>query len=582
MNATSFVAIKSLVEHCLKYAPLKVVGAMLLMLLSSVTSGVGILLIVPLLASMGIDVGRSPLSSNITDSIGVWMPVLSLESQLHSVLLLYLLLIVAVASFSFFNSVMIMSIKQVFVIDLRQRLSRSLFYTQWRHLNKQHMSDYMRVLTGQVNQAGESLVSLLNLVSGLVLTVIYLIFAFFVSLKLTLIALILAAFLGVLLLPLNSRILASGVLSLRSYKRFQRSVFENTSSLKMIKSFSSEELYLRHLHENSRLLELQKVRIAKYNAWTRWLNLVGGAFVFAILFYAAIEWLKLPLANLLILLFIFSRLMPQVSNIQKMYQNLIHKSPLLLDLNEALFDLQKRTELRQGNGSDVEGKGFALFESLELVNVCYQHDGDTRLTIDNLSVSITANDTVAIIGSSGVGKSTLADIISGLIKPTSGELLVDGVGITEFNCMQWRKHVAYVTQEVFLFHQSVRDNLSWVCDSIDLGDGKLTDQDLWRALDQAHASEFVKKLPEGLNTLVGDRGVKLSGGQRQRLALARAILSNPDLLILDEATSALDYESEINIRDALIKLNGKMTIIIIAHNENTIEHVSQRITLREA
>lgn len=577
MNVRFTAAIKPLIEHCLKFEPLKVAGVLLLMLFSSVTSGIGILLIIPLLASIGIDVGSTSLGSSVSHTINLAANALGLTLELSSVLILYVFLITAVASFSFFNTVIIMSIRQVFVVALRKRLSRALFYTDWHYLNKQHMSDYMRVLTGQVNQAGESLISLLNLSSGLVLISAYLFFSLFVSTKLTLLAVILALVLGGLLLPLNRRISASGAVGLKASKQLQRNVFENTSSLKVIKGFSSEELYLQRLHENSQLLEQQKIQISKYNALTHWLNLACGSLIFAILFYVAIAQLEIPVADLMVMLFIFSRLMPQVSNVQKMYQNLVHKLPVLADINTALQGLEKRTEFKEASG-----KALDFSKDIKLVDLSYQHEPEKGVTIDHLNAVIKVNHTIAIVGPSGVGKSTLADLISGLLKPKNGDILVDDVPITESNCLEWRKHVAYVTQDVFLFHQSVRDNLSWVCDTLNFGDANLTDADLWNALDSANASDFVKKMPQGLDTLIGDRGILLSGGERQRLALARALLSKPDLLILDEATSALDYDSEIKIRDALIKLNGKLTIIIITHNETTIEHVSQRIVLGEA
>lgn len=138
--------------------------------------------------------------------------------------------------------------------------------------------------------------------------------------------------------------------------------------------------------------------------------------------------------------------------------------------------------------------------------------------------------------------------------------------------LAWRKNIAYITQEVYLFHDTIRNNLSWVKKDT-------TDEELWRMLDMAAARSFVEKIPQGLDTVIGDRGIRLSGGERQRLALARALLSQPRLLILDEATSALDHENERKIQQALEHLQGTLTIIIIAHRKTTIEHVDQTIQL---
>ena len=152
-------------------------------------------------------------------------------------------------------------------------------------------------------------------------------------------------------------------------------------------------------------------------------------------------------------------------------------------------------------------------------------------------------------------------------------LIIDEQTIDDSNRHLWRKNIAYVTQGMHLFHDTIRNNLTLLFDKT------FTDEQLWEVLTLSAAEEFVKQLPEGLDTLIGDNGIKLSGGERQRIALARALLSDPKVLILDEATSALDEENERKIRDALIQLNGQLAIIVIAHNETTIAHIDKRIEL---
>ena len=179
---------------------------------------------------------------------------------------------------------------------------------------------------------------------------------------------------------------------------------------------------------------------------------------------------------------------------------------------------------------------------------------------------------MALVGPSGAGKSTVADLIAGLLIPDKGKIYCDSILLEGDQRLAWRRGLAYITQEVFLFHDTVRSNLSWV-------QPEASEEELWAMLELAEAAEFVKRLPEGIDTVIGDRGVRLSGGERQRLALARALLSRPQLLILDEATSALDHENEQKIQQALQHMDGKLTIIIIAHRETSIQHVKQRIEL---
>ncbi len=189
-----------------------------------------------------------------------------------------------------------------------------------------------------------------------------------------------------------------------------------------------------------------------------------------------------------------------------------------------------------------------------------------------------ARTTLAVIGASGSGKSTLADIVMGLLVPDSGTLSVDGRAVCGAGRIGWRRAVAYVPQEVFLFHDSIRANLAWGLD--DAGNSGANEAAMADALRSA-AADFVFALPHGLDTIVGDGGVRLSGGERQRIALARALLRRPSLLILDEATSALDIENELRIRDAIEQLHGRLTVIVIGHRLPTLDHADQVIRMSE-
>ena len=183
-------------------------------------------------------------------------------------------------------------------------------------------------------------------------------------------------------------------------------------------------------------------------------------------------------------------------------------------------------------------------------------------TIKDINLIIKAGETTALVGSSGAGKSTIADLLMGLITPDTGVLKVDDEILALNNLSAWRGKIGYVAQETFLFNDPIRSNL--------LLDSQISEGDLYQALKASAASEFVSKLPQGLDTIIGDRGVRLSGGERQRIALARALLRNPSLLILDEATSNLDSVNEKHILNAIEELHGEITILMIAHRLSTI------------
>jgi ATP-binding cassette subfamily B protein len=214
-----------------------------------------------------------------------------------------------------------------------------------------------------------------------------------------------------------------------------------------------------------------------------------------------------------------------------------------------------------------------LEHGIELRNVSFRYAGRAQ-TLSGLQLAIRKGQMTALVGDSGSGKSTITDLVLGLQIPAEGGVVIDGVPLEEWNQNSFRERIGYVPQDPWLFKASIRDNLLWSFDTA-------SEAALWDALRLANAEEFVKELPQGIDTVVGDRGTWLSGGQRQRIALARALLRKPELLILDEATSALDSDSERLIQEAIDALVDDTTILIIAHRLSTINRADQVYVLRD-
>jgi ATP-binding cassette subfamily C protein len=196
-------------------------------------------------------------------------------------------------------------------------------------------------------------------------------------------------------------------------------------------------------------------------------------------------------------------------------------------------------------------------------SVSYRYTAEGPLVLHDVSLEIAAGRTTAIVGPSGAGKSTLADLLIGLLRPQSGSIAIDGQPLVEQNVGAWRRSIGYVPQDSFLLHDTIRANLAWARPDA-------SETQMWDALNRASAGEFVRARPAALDAVVGDRGVRLSGGERQRLALARALLTEPTVLVLDEATSALDSLNERQILEAVHGLKGHMTVVIITHRLSSI------------
>jgi ATP-binding cassette subfamily C protein len=206
-----------------------------------------------------------------------------------------------------------------------------------------------------------------------------------------------------------------------------------------------------------------------------------------------------------------------------------------------------------------------LKKGIEFRDVSFKYDKkDGNYVLKDVSLTVHVSETLVILGPSGGGKSTFADLLIGLLTPDLGEVLIDGRRLEGNLLHSWRKSVGYVPQESLLFHETLQDNMRWASPDS-------SEEDIWAALRLAAVEDFVKALPEGLNTILGDRGVRLSGGQRQRVALARALLRKPTLLLLDEATSNLDTENEQRIIEALQELRGTMTVVFISHRQSALQ-----------
>lgn len=251
-------------------------------------------------------------------------------------------------------------------------------------------------------------------------------------------------------------------------------------------------------------------------------------------------------------------LMRPLKQLSMMY-NLIQSA---VSAGERVFELvDSKTDIENPPQPLKLGK---LKKEIHLRNVSYSYPGSEKASLKNINIRVQCGETIALVGSSGAGKSTLKDLIPRLIDPTEGEVLFDGIDIRKFNVKDVRRKIGTVSQEVFLFNASIRDNIRY-------GSLHATEEKIRKACDDACATEFINSFEKGLDTIVGEHGVMLSGGQRQRISIARALLLDPEILILDEATSALDAESERLVQATLESLYKNRTTIIIAHRLSTIQ-----------
>lgn len=261
------------------------------------------------------------------------------------------------------------------------------------------------------------------------------------------------------------------------------------------------------------------------------------------------------------------RILPSISNIANYINGLVYSRPALENAYINIMEARKYNLSDEQLAKTEEAKHLEPQSVQNVINVekvYWRYKPTLPYVLKELSLEIRKGEAVALIGSSGAGKTTLADVMLGLLRPEKGQVLVDGRDVFEM-LPQWSRMVGYVPQSVFLIDDTIRNNIAFGIPEEEQDEDKI-----WHALEQAQLKEVVEELELGLDTIVGERGIKFSGGQRQRIAIARALYYNPDILILDEATSALDTETETAVMESIEALRGKKTLIIVAHRLSTI------------
>ena len=441
--------------------------------------------------------------------------------------------------------------------------------TEWIFFVRTRRSDLIHSLTDNVSRISVGTMFAFRFLSSLVVSALYVTLSLLISPGLTVITLSCFLVFWFLLRPYNRSARQTGQALMRFNKRFYADITEHLAGMKETKSLGSEQHYIDLFKRNTGAIRDAYLRFMRTRENTRLVYKIGSAGLLSILLFFAVEILMVPLIELVLLIVIFGKLLPRLHQINSSYQETLHMLPAFASFIEGLERCHAAQELHptpMPRPLDLEREII-----LRDVEFSYRR-GEGKAVLRGLSLTITAGATIAVVGPSGAGKTTLADLLMGLLTPDHGSVSIDGLVLAGDRLFAWRQTVGYVPQETFLMHDTIRANLLWARPSAG-------ERELIEALRLAAADQFVAALPQGLDTVVGDRGVTLSGGERQRVALARALIRRPTVLILDEATSSLDPENQRRIQDALRRLQGNLTMVIIAHRLSTVRIADQILVL---
>lgn len=541
-----------------------------LSILISALEGISIYLLIPMLSVIGL------LNMQINDLFPITLIVAAMEKlpfqlNLASVLLIYLILIVGQALLQRSQTILNTDIQQNFIKQLRLETYESLIKVKWEYMLRKRKSDFNYILTTEISRVGVGTHSIIQLISIVFFTIVQIMLAFLLSPSLTSIVLISGGLLSVFMRKFvrNSKTIGKETTELMN--DYFGGITEQFSGMKDMKSNMLEPSFFDWFQSKSHLIHHNVMNLVRLNAKSVFIYRLMAGFLIVLFVSISFSFLKLPPEKLMVIILIFSRLWPRFSSLQSNVEQIVSMFPALDHVLRVQAESNKSQEWSTFRTREWEP--FILEQAIECDHVYFRYQASQEdWTLTNVNIHFPLKKTTAIVGPSGAGKTTLVDLVMGLLQPEKGRLLVNGKSLTEEELLLYRNSISYVAQEPFLFHSSIRANLLMVAP-------KATELELWQALSFAAAEHFVKQMPEGLDTVIGDRGIRLSGGERQRLVLARAILRKPAILILDEATSALDSENEQKIQQAIDRLKGKMTIIVIAHRLSTIRNADKVLVL---
>ena len=483
--------------------------------------------------------------------------------------------------------IVIFAVKNVFLF-FQQKVQLKFVYTNQFATSRRMMINFMerpyeyylnadtsviqRSITSDVNNMYGLILSLLQLVSeGIVfvcLIAVSLVSDVMMSITVALLLVVVLAIIKWVLKPIMRK---AGEENQDYYSGLYKWIDQSVMGIKEIKIANKENYFINEYAKCGEGYVNAVQRYNLYNATPR--LLIETVALAGMIFYMMIQLLSgvqvtAILPQLTLLALVAMRLIPCANRINNHLTSISYFEPFFMGVSDNLQE-EIRDESIDYNAASyqkkVEVQKLEIRHNIQLKDIVYKYPNTETLIFDRANMEIPIGKSVGIVGTSGAGKTTIVDILLGLLQIQSGEILADGVEVRE-HYQSFLKDIGYIPQTIFMIDSTIRKNVAFGVADEDNDDAKV-----WRALQEAQLDEFVRGLPDGLDTSIGERGIRISGGQRQRIGIARALFEDPEVLVLDEATSALDNETEAAIMESINMLHGKKTLIIIAHRLQTIE-----------
>lgn len=548
----------------------QMVGIIILMLIGGVLESLGIALIVPV---MQIVMDESAIQKNkylsvIYDSFGFTSAL-----QLATLVMFALILVFVIKNvFLFFVNKIQLKFVYTNQFATSRRMMINFMQRPYEYYLNADTSVIQRNITSDVNNMYGLILSCLQLTSEIIVFACLVILLLTQEAKMTLfIAGLLVVVLAVIKFIIKPIMVKAGQDNQDYYSGLYKWIDESVTGIKEIKIAAKENYFINGYAACGAgyVNAVQKYNL--YNSTPRLLIetiSIGGMVGYMLIVINQGRSMSDLIPQLSVLAAAAARLLPSANRINNYLTSISYFEPFFMNVSDNL-----QTEIHDGSVSykaeDYVGKQnvdkLPIHNKIEMKNIRYKYPNADSYVLDGANMDINVGKAVGIVGTSGAGKTTIVDVMLGLLKPEEGQILADGVEVRD-HYQSWLKNIGYIPQTIFMIDSTIRKNVAF-----GIPDDEIDDNKVWQALKEAQLDEFIKSLPDGLDTTIGERGIRLSGGQRQRIGIARALFEDPEVLVLDEATSALDGETEAAIMDSINSLHGRKTLIIIAHRLQTIE-----------
>lgn len=546
--------------------PIWIVATIILGFSGALFNGVSTTLIVPILLNfLGQEVelkGAPPLIQSLMMPFNGIPEDYRLSVMAGAILLTIILKNVA----SYASSLVSSSLLRTLTSDVREEGLKLLFDVDLDYYAKMKVGDLINRLGGEVARAAGTIGTIIRVATIAITVLVFAGLLLAISWQLTVASTFLLALVALVNQYSIGRSKYFGKLLSDMSKAYSIRVLETLSGIRLVKATANEDREYERLHKLIRDREqadfqsqVNSAVIGPVSEVTGIISLMAIVVLGRLFFSNQIETLSAVLLTYLLVLF---RLLPFISQLNGARSQLANTAASV----EIVLDFLRRDNKPFMKNGSLPYK--SLREGIHFNRLSFGYRGVDNLVLKDIDLYLPRGTTLALVGGSGAGKSTLADLLPRFYDPQSGCITIDGIDLREFDIKTLRRSMGIVSQDTFLFNDTVRNNIAYARQSA-------TDEEVFAAAKRANAYEFIEKLPQGFDTVIGDRGVLLSGGQRQRLAISRALLQDPDILILDEATSALDTVSERLVQSAIDDLSRDRTTVVIAHRLSTVQNAHQ-------